>query len=209
MRHLAPPVEKLLATLSGGLEKDSSAPSASSAFTRRLKRELDEAAIMANPDAPAPLAPPEEVRSVLQAMCGDEVLQSCILRLTPALSWFSAERFYPEPEHRAFSRNIWGATIIGQEDAPFTASDRFIALLMLIMPDTLYPRHAHRIEELYFVIAGEGEWSHADNEWVHLKAGGTFFNQSSQPHAIRTVGSAALAIGLYLPPFGWEGGLVG
>ena len=120
----------------------------------------------------------------------------------------NGRRFWPEPEHQEFAERLWGAFLVGDEEAPFSAEDRYIALLMVMGPDVLYPLHSHRIEELYFILSGRGEWSHDGATWAALPPGASFFNPSWQPHAIRAAAQPVVSIGFYLPPFGWEGGLV-
>ena len=90
----------------------------------------------------------------------------------------------------------------------FLAEDRYIALLFILFPNTTYPLHAHRIEELYVVLSGEADWSHDGESWTTLSPGSVFHNHSYQPHAIRAGREPLISMGLYLPPFGWENALV-
>jgi mannose-6-phosphate isomerase-like protein (cupin superfamily) len=128
--------------------------------------------------------------------------------LMPVCTWFRADQFYPEPEHESFSKHVWGTLVARQKDALFDTNDRYIALLILIDPHTIYPLHAHRIEEIYVLLSGHANWSHDDEHWITLSSGDTFHNSSYQPHTIRTFDQPLLAFGFYLPPFGWEGGLI-
>ena len=111
----------------------------------------------------------------------------CVHELGPLCTWFRAEQFNPDPEYRYFSGNVWGALIAGQDDAIFSTGDRYIALLIVIDPHTTYPLHAHRIEELYYILSGKASWSHNGKEWDALSPGSLFHNRSYQPHTIRTL----------------------
>ena len=90
----------------------------------------------------------------------------------------------------------------------FNAQERYIALLILIDADTTYPLHAHRIEELYYILSGDAQWSHDGESWETVPPGSIFHNESYQPHTMRTSDEPLMAMGFYLPPFGWEGGLL-
>lgn len=168
------------------------------------------ARLTANPAAPAPVGPGAEWRQLFAASDGwrDDPLLAPVHALGQLYRWFSAEQFYPEPEHHHFSRRVWGTLIAGQQDALFDCQQRYIALLIVIAPQTTYPLHAHRIEETYFLLSGEADWSHYGEDWITLGPGSVFHNHSYQPHTIRSLDQPLLTLGLYLPPFGWEGGLL-
>jgi mannose-6-phosphate isomerase-like protein (cupin superfamily) len=132
-------------------------------------------------------------------------------RLQPELDrceWFCADTFYPEDRYRGFSEKVWGSQILGHENGLFSVDEKLIALLILIEANTTYPLHAHRIEELYLVLAGEAEWSRDGESWERLGPGMVFHNPPWGPHTMRTGTIPVAAFGLYLPPFGWEGGLI-
>jgi len=137
------------------------------------------------------------------------ILLDTIIKLEQHVSWMSATRFWPEEEHRHFASNLSGSILIGQDDAAFTSEDKYIALLGVMSPDTTYPLHEHRIRELYYVIGGRAGWSHDAKKWVTLAPGSVFFNRSHEPHTIRTYNQFLIFVSFYLPPFGWDGGMVG
>ena len=58
------------------------------------------------------------------------------------------------------------------------------------------------------MLSGSGDWSHDGENWQRLSPGAVFHNTSWQPHSMRSHDEPLLSMGLYLPPFGWEGGLV-
>lgn len=114
----------------------------------------------------------------------------------------------PNPNTDISQKRYGGALLVGEDDALFIGERRYIALLIIIAPNTTYPLHAHRIEELYYVLSGNADWSHDGTVWTTLPPGSLFFNRSYEPHAIRSNDAPLIAMGLYLPPFGWEGGLL-
>ncbi len=179
-------------------------------FARGLVAEMRAAPLSANLPLPVGVPPAEDLRVAFSqgGPAIDETVFAAVRELLPLCSWFRSEQFYPEPEHRHFAEKIWGTLLVGEQDALFTAEDRYIALLMVIESGVTYPLHAHRIEELYYVIAGDADWSHDGRGWSRLAPGATFFNRSYETHTIRANDHPMIAVGFYLPPFGWEGGLV-
>lgn len=179
-------------------------------FLDKLIAEMQNATLTRNPLPPGGKVPSNEWKLVvdLTRQQRNDKLIDAILDLVPIFAWLPQDSFWTEPEHKAFAERMWGAFAIGQEDASFSADDRYIALVTMVEPQTLYPLHQHRIEEAYYVVGGEAEWSHDGREWVTLRSGGVFFNQSHEPHAIRTNEKPLLFVSFYLPPFGWEGGMV-
>jgi quercetin dioxygenase-like cupin family protein len=179
------------------------------AYLDRVAVEMESAALTQNPPRSASIEPSAEW-SQFYPTGGDwskDALCSTIHALGPRCEWFRADKFYPRPEHECFSKRVWGALIAGQEDAIFNSGERYIAMLIIIAANTSYPLHAHRIEEAYYVLWGEAQWSHDGDHWTRLAPGSVFHNRSWQSHAIRTGDQPMMAMGLYLPPFGWEGGL--
>lgn len=58
------------------------------------------------------------------------------------------------------------------------------------------------------MLHGTGDWSH-DGKFRHeLAPGAVFHNLSWQAHSMRSGDQPLMAPGLYLPPFGGEGGLL-
>lgn len=179
-------------------------------YVDRLVAELTAAPVSRTPSSGAPAPPPKEWRAWLANGEAGPAAELCAALggLESALSWMPGARYWPAPEHQYFAKGLGGALLIGDAEAPFTAEDRYIALLMTVSGGTTYPLHAHRIEELYYVLSGQGEWSHDGVAWTMLPPGAAFHNAPWRPHAIRAGAEPIVAIGFYLPPYGWEGGLV-
>ncbi len=83
------------------------------------------------------------------------------------------------------------AEIIGPE-APFRSQSVCLGLT-LIGPETLYPAHAHPAVELYYVIAGNAQWTAAGV--THTNPPGTFILHPSEViHTMKTGGEPLLAL---------------
>lgn len=72
--------------------------------------------------------------------------------------------------------------------------------LLLLGPETLYPDHRHRAEEIYLPLTGGTGWRMADGPFLMREAGAIVHHASNVPHAMRTGAEPLLA--LYL----WRGG---
>lgn len=71
---------------------------------------------------------------------------------------------------------------------------------LVLGPQVEYPDHSHDAEEIYVVLAGEGEFTKGQEGWVSKKSGDIIHHTSGLPHSVRT-GKHAVLI-LYL----WRGG---
>ena len=72
--------------------------------------------------------------------------------------------------------------------------------VLLLGPETLYPPHSHRAEELYVPLSGHAEWSRAGGPFELRAPGELIRHRSYEPHAMRTASEPLLA--LYV----WHGG---
>ena len=71
------------------------------------------------------------------------------------------------------------------------------AFLIYFGPGLHYRRHWHDPEEVYYVIAGEGEFQVDGEDWTLLKPGDTRFHAANQPHQTRTGQSPLLCLVLW------------
>ena len=134
-------------------------------------------------------------------------LITLLRELEPLLPWIEGSHFWPAQEHRYFAEKMWGALVIGEAGAAFYAEERYIMMLHTMAPQCVYPLHEHRIPEGYFIIGGHVDWSRDGEHWEPRPPGSLFYNKSWAPHSIRTHNEPLLSLDVYLPPFGWEGGL--
>jgi hypothetical protein len=70
---------------------------------------------------------------------------------------------------------------------------------LLLGPDTLYPSHSHRAEELYVPLSGSAEWQLGASAFVRRPPGDFVVHAARELHAMRT--GAAPLLALYL----WRG----
>ena len=137
----------------------------------------------------------------------DTELVNALVDVTEDLPWIAGNHFWADEKYAYFADHMWGAIVMGEEGAAYLTDERYIVLLHIQEPNAIYPLHEHRIPEGYYIVAGTNEWSHDGVNWETHAPGTLFFNESWQRHAIRTGQEPSLSLDIYLPPFGWEGGL--
>ncbi|MEL7256500.1 MAG: dimethylsulfonioproprionate lyase family protein [Pseudomonadota bacterium] len=81
-------------------------------------------------------------------------------------------------------------------DTPLGATD-MRSFVIYQEPGFHYPMHHHPAEELYLVIAGEGEFHIEGGASRHLKPGDTAFHPSNIPHALTTTDQPIIAYVLW------------
>ncbi len=133
---------------------------------------------------------------------GTELPEDCgrvVAALRPAaaaLAWrqtYTAEDLGPE-----FLDNYAWTELIG-ERGPMPSSTLACGLLLL-GPETVYPRHRHVAEEIYVPLSGTASWQQGDGVWRSRAPGTLIHHASDEPHAMRVGAEPLLAV--YL----WHGG---
>lgn len=117
-----------------------------------------------------------------------------ILRVRGALAWYRARI---ERVPKAIGARLFFVELFGPDGMLFC--DRCRVGLLLMMPESSYPEHAHAAEELYLVLSGTAQWQGRNGEQSALPPGSFIHHPSGQRHAMRTGGDALLAV------WGWTG----
>jgi mannose-6-phosphate isomerase-like protein (cupin superfamily) len=103
----------------------------------------------------------------------------------------------PRADFPGLENAMGWAEIIGPA-APFR-SESICLGFTLIDPETLYPAHAHPAVELYYVVAGNAQWTAAGV--THTNPPGAFILHPSEVvHSMKTGGEPLLAL------YTWSGG---
>lgn len=87
--------------------------------------------------------------------------------------------------------------------AGLVRSDALLLGIFLIGPRAFYPDHSHAADEVYYVIAGRGEWRKGDGPFAGHGPGGLIEMPSFEPHAIRTGAEPVLMV------YAWTGDIAG
>ena len=75
----------------------------------------------------------------------------------------------------------------------FFAGNDFLLGLMIVGPERIYRDHLHKAPELYWLLTGPTDWSHAHGPYQAHEAGDTLWHPSNLVHATRTLHRPLLA----------------
>ncbi|WP_397544001.1 dimethylsulfonioproprionate lyase family protein [Roseovarius salis] len=95
----------------------------------------------------------------------------------------------------ALHRHFGAFEILGR-DTPLVA-EGMRSFIVYQAPGFHYPRHHHPAEELYLVIAGEGEFSCDGQSTRTLRGGDVAFHPADAPHALTTWNAPIMAYVLW------------
>jgi quercetin dioxygenase-like cupin family protein len=120
-------------------------------------------------------------------------LVSEVCRDAPSMAW---RQTYTKAQVGAAFLENYGWSEIAGLSGPL-ASERIACGLLLLGPETHYPRHRHEAQEVYIPLAGTASWQQGDGRWRELPPGTVIQHASHEPHAMRTAARALLALYLW------------
>jgi mannose-6-phosphate isomerase-like protein (cupin superfamily) len=128
---------------------------------------------------------------------GSEALARAIAVAADALAWRPP---YPElkgdPSYARFLDGYSYVNLAGPQ-GPVVTPD--LGLFVTIQaPGITYPAHRHDAFEVYYVIAGRGEWKRGDESWTVREPGTFVVHGSQEAHAMRTGAEPLLAAAAWL-----------
>jgi hypothetical protein len=82
--------------------------------------------------------------------------------------------------------------LIGPEG--FFPGDDFLLGLIIVGPERIYRDHFHKAPELYWLLTGPTDWSHASGPYRAFEAGDTIWHPPHYIHATRTLHAPLLAV---------------
>lgn len=126
-------------------------------------------------------------------------LVDAILAAAPKAHW--RETYKQTRIGRDFVDRFGCYRVIGRQGA--FLSDQMFGFVIYMPPYLYYPYHHHPAEELYFVLAGRGEFQCVGHPAQVVKPGGHVFHGAGIPHAISTCSDPLLAYVI------WRNGLDG
>jgi hypothetical protein len=120
-------------------------------------------------------------------------LVSAVCRAATVLTW---RQTYTTNEVGAeFLRNYGWAEIFGEGRG--RSAEQVACGLLLLGPNTLYPRHRHEPQEIYLPLRGTANWQQGDAIWREHPPGTLIHHHSKEPHAMRTNKDPLLALYLW------------
>lgn len=126
-------------------------------------------------------------------------IAAALLGLGPCLAWTQNPNYLMSPPADRFLDDYGYAVIAGPRDGPpaLLRNDACALGVLLLGPETLYPRHLHPAMEVYLPLTA-AEWWREDGPWRIEPAGTVIFHGSNVPHATRTTAQPLLAVYMWL-----------
>jgi quercetin dioxygenase-like cupin family protein len=122
------------------------------------------------------------------AMMIDAGVAAAVASCEDALHWVQN----PNYAHDSAMADYAYCEIVGPRGF-FTGED-FLLGLMIIGPERIYRDHLHKAPELYWLLTGPTDWSHAYGPYQAYEAGDTLWHPANLVHATRTLHAPLLAV---------------
>jgi quercetin dioxygenase-like cupin family protein len=131
-------------------------------------------------------------------------LRPAVATLAPALRWARNPNYRRRP-HTRFVARYGYAVLVGPPDRqarPLVPESRLAMGLLMLGPDTVYPRHFHPAEEIYLPLSGAAWWQRGEEPWRRVVPGTPIYHPGGLPHATRTDGAPLLALYIWCGDIG-------
>ncbi len=109
------------------------------------------------------------------------------------LEWISIYQAYEDDPTLAGFLDNYAIVRLAGPRGPLVC-ENMTAALTLQGPNTFYPPHAHKQEEVYGVLAGSATWQRGAEPWVTREPGEIFLHPGGVRHATRTAGEPLLSL---------------
>ncbi len=109
------------------------------------------------------------------------------------LEWISIYQAYEDDPALAGFLDNYAIVRLAGPRGPLVC-ENMTAALTLQGPNTFYPPHAHKQEEVYGVLAGSATWQRGAEPWVTRDPGEIFLHPGGVRHATRTAGEPLLSL---------------
>lgn len=153
---------------------------------------------------PGTVTEPTPPPPVLGSFAGTSELADAAIAVADGLSWSNAARFWGDQLGESGTR-MWFGEVVSPNPAPQHAGDAYIVALQVHDENTVYPLHAHPIDETYLVVAGTGEWMLDDEDWKPIEPGTAIHISPFRPHGMHCGHEPMLLVSVFVPPLGFEG----
>jgi mannose-6-phosphate isomerase-like protein (cupin superfamily) len=121
------------------------------------------------------------------------VLGRAVLANADRLEWISIYEAYEDDPTLAEFLDSYAIIRLVSPHGPLQCENMTVALT-LQGPNTFYPPHAHKQEEVYGVLAGTATWQRGAEPWVTRAPEAIFLHPGGVRHATRTAGEPLLSL---------------
>jgi len=124
--------------------------------------------------------------------CVDPALVAALCAAAPLMGW--RQTYTREQIGADFLDNYAWSELFGPSSR---AGGRLSCGVLLLGPNTFYPRHRHEAEEIYVPLSGTANWQQGDDRWRQRSPGTLIHHLTEEPHAMQTREEPLLAIYLW------------
>lgn len=125
-----------------------------------------------------------------------------LIAAAPSASWTGGDSAYPgEPGMETFSADYAFMSICGSARWAHGcyAVDENLGLSYTVQgPNAIYPDHAHKAIEIYYVISGKALWKRGDEPWVERYPGEVILHSAGMRHAMKTGDEPLVAMAVWI-----------
>lgn len=133
-----------------------------------------------------------------------------LVDVAPSLDWIGGESGYGgEPDMHAFCADYAFSALSGPArwaKGCAAVSDRVGLSYTVQGPGRLYPDHAHKAVEIYYVISGKALWKRGGEPWIERYPGDVILHTAGMRHAMQTLDEPLVAMAVWISDI--ESGLV-
>ena len=139
---------------------------------------------------------------------GAAAMLAALRAASPLMSWNDIHDGYGgEPGMEHFCDNFSFAALAAPPRwaGGVAVASKSVGLTFTLQgPDVYYPDHAHKAVEIYYVIAGQGEWQKDSGDFVAYGPGSLIEMPSFTPHALSTGVTPVLILYAWIGDIGGE-----
>jgi mannose-6-phosphate isomerase-like protein (cupin superfamily) len=129
-------------------------------------------------------------------------LLDALVTAAPSLAWRGGESGYGgEPGMAAFCASYASCTLAGlahEATGCAAACDRLGLFYTVQGPGVVYPDHAHKAIEIYYVISGKALWKRGGEPWVERYPGEVILHTAGMRHAMATADEPLVTMAIWI-----------
>jgi dimethylpropiothetin dethiomethylase len=127
-----------------------------------------------------------------QAMMVAADVAAALAAMEDRLAWWQNSNYAKDTLPGGAMADYASCELIGPRG--FFPGDDFLLGFVIIGPERIYRDHLHKAPELYWLLSGPTDWSHAHGPYEAHEAGDTLWHPPNLVHATRTLHAPLLAV---------------